>query len=106
MAKRFLAIVFVACFLAITPYQVRAHGGGLDRYGCHRETATGGYHCHQDRKQREDTKKALIILGGLAGVLVIFFALRRPTPDPLMEKGVRFVPAQGDSVGAFWEVRF
>lgn len=24
-----------------------AHGGGLDRYGCHKETKTGGYHCHR-----------------------------------------------------------
>lgn len=24
-----------------------SHGGGLDRYGCHKETKTGGYHCHR-----------------------------------------------------------
>ncbi len=24
-----------------------AHGGGLNRYGCHNERATGGYHCHR-----------------------------------------------------------
>lgn len=23
-----------------------AHSGGLNRQGCHNETATGGYHCH------------------------------------------------------------
>lgn len=24
-----------------------SHGGGLDKHGCHRETKTGGYHCHR-----------------------------------------------------------
>jgi len=23
-----------------------AHGGGLDRYGCHNNRKEGGYHCH------------------------------------------------------------
>ncbi|PSH69545.1 YHYH domain-containing protein [Phyllobacterium brassicacearum] len=23
-----------------------AHGGGLNRQGCHNDNATGGYHCH------------------------------------------------------------
>ena len=27
--------------------QLSSHGGGLDRYGCHNETKTGGYHCHR-----------------------------------------------------------
>jgi len=24
-----------------------AHGGGLDRYGCHRDNKAGNYHCHR-----------------------------------------------------------
>ena len=24
-----------------------AHGGGLDSYGCHRDTKAGSYHCHR-----------------------------------------------------------
>jgi hypothetical protein len=24
-----------------------AHGGGLDRYGCHNDRKAGGYHCHR-----------------------------------------------------------
>ena len=27
--------------------EIFSHGGGLDRYGCHKETKTGGYHCHR-----------------------------------------------------------
>ncbi len=50
-AKRVCA-VFVAAsvgaFLALVdgPDPVKAHSGGTDVYGCHRETATGTYHCH------------------------------------------------------------
>jgi hypothetical protein len=24
-----------------------AHGGGLDKYGCHNDRKHGGYHCHR-----------------------------------------------------------
>jgi len=30
-----------------TPMMVQAHGGGLDRYGCHHNRKQGGYHCHR-----------------------------------------------------------
>ena len=26
---------------------IAAHGGGLNKQGCHNETRTGGYHCHR-----------------------------------------------------------
>lgn len=41
----------LAAFMALTliPSVLSAHGGGLNRDGCHRETATGGYHCHRDK---------------------------------------------------------
>ena len=26
-----------------------SHGGGLNKYGCHNETKTGGYHCHRSQ---------------------------------------------------------
>jgi hypothetical protein len=31
----------------INPQAVIAHGGGLDRYGCHRDNKAGNYHCHR-----------------------------------------------------------
>lgn len=24
-----------------------SHGGGLDKYGCHKDHKTGDYHCHR-----------------------------------------------------------
>lgn len=29
-----------------------AHGGGLNRYGCHNDNIHGGYHCHRGSSQR------------------------------------------------------
>jgi hypothetical protein len=29
-----------------TPF-LYAHGGGLDKYGCHNNRKVGNYHCHQ-----------------------------------------------------------
>jgi len=31
----------------INAQSVIAHGGGLDRYGCHRGNKVGSYHCHR-----------------------------------------------------------
>ena len=42
--KTVTAIATVAALLRPSP--LLAHGGGLGRNDCHRETATEGYHCH------------------------------------------------------------
>lgn len=31
----------------LAPGTVHAHGGGLDRHGCHNDRKNGGYHCHR-----------------------------------------------------------
>lgn len=40
--KKAVAAVLVAVF-AVAAY---AHGGGLDKKGCHHDRKTGTYHCH------------------------------------------------------------
>ena len=40
--KYFFSLIFFTFSCALF-----SHGGGLDRYGCHKETKTGGYHCHR-----------------------------------------------------------
>ena len=44
-----LIVAACAAFLLVSlvPREAFAHGGGLNKDGCHRETATGGYHCHR-----------------------------------------------------------
>jgi hypothetical protein len=48
---RILVVLVAAALLAIvmsrTSAPVVAHGGGLDRYGCHRDNKAGNYHCHR-----------------------------------------------------------
>ena len=46
-----IGLVILLCFafvasLALTERLI-AHGGGLDRYGCHRNNKAGNYHCHR-----------------------------------------------------------
>lgn len=33
--------------MTVMPAAVHAHGGGLDRNGCHHDRRKGGYHCHR-----------------------------------------------------------
>jgi hypothetical protein len=37
-------VLFLALFLAASA--AHAHGGGVNKDGCHHERKTGGYHCH------------------------------------------------------------
>jgi hypothetical protein len=39
--KILVAVIFA--FICSVAY---AHGGGLDRKGCHHDRKNGGYHCH------------------------------------------------------------
>ncbi|MBX4895430.1 MULTISPECIES: YHYH domain-containing protein [Rhizobium] len=39
-------IALAATVLALSSASVFAHGGGLDRNGCHTNHKTGDYHCH------------------------------------------------------------
>ena len=42
-----LTIAALATLIAIIGAgQAFAHGGGLDRNGCHHDRKHGGYHCH------------------------------------------------------------
>lgn len=52
-----------------------AHSGGLDQYGCHHDTATGGYHCH-DEEDDIDWALLLAVLGGVIvlGVVVAYIS--------------------------------
>ncbi len=39
--------VSVMAFLGPNGTRAEAHGGGLDRYGCHNDRKAGTYHCHR-----------------------------------------------------------
>lgn len=46
-ADRVISFSALAAVLLLAATTALAHGGGLDRYGCHNNRKTGGYHCHR-----------------------------------------------------------
>lgn len=66
--KQISTVTLLAFALTVLSPSVYAHGGGLDSSGCHNETATGGYHCHQEEKAK-DTQYAVAGLILLAVLL-------------------------------------
>ena len=96
--KRTLAVVFMACFLAATPYQVGAHVGGPERRGCHRDIATGEPHCHRSSKDSRDAFiGALVVMGAILGLGLVVLLLRRDAPvfGPSHTTGLSLVPTAG-----------
>ncbi len=96
--KRTLAVVFVACFLAATPCHVGAHVGGPDARGCHRDIATGEFHCHRSSKESRDAFiGALIGMGVILGLGLVVLVLRRPAPvsGPSHTTGLSLAPTGG-----------
>ncbi|MFA6029188.1 MAG: thermonuclease family protein [Elusimicrobiota bacterium] len=50
-------LLLAGLFLCV-PLGVRAHPGGVDAEGCHRESATGQRHCHPERAKGAAAKPA------------------------------------------------
>ena len=82
MRRKIIAGVAVACLLLPYAGEAWSHGGGLDRYGCHNETATGGYHCHRDDDDKIDDGTAWAIVGGLALGLLVLYWLKQNNKHP------------------------
>lgn len=38
--------ILASLLLAVFSLTAQAHGGGLDKNGCHHDRKTGTYHCH------------------------------------------------------------
>jgi hypothetical protein len=53
-----LNLIFLSVLLCI-PSGVFAHGGGLNKYGCHNNRSTGDYHCHRNagKSPKDSVKK-------------------------------------------------
>ena len=78
--QRPVAILLALVLFAFLATDALAHGGGLDRYGCHRETATGGYHCHQDDEEDVDWGVVAGVLGGLVALALVLRWLQPDNP--------------------------
>ena len=125
--QRPIAIMLSFVLFAFLATEALAHGGGLDRYGCHRETATGGYHCHNDEEEVDWG----LVAGVVGGLITLVFVLRWLQPDnptyglqlsvdadgttdigyPIGNShqiGIRSIPStEGDNTAlTYWRLRF
>ena len=63
--KVYLFIIYI-CFFFLWQLEALAHGGGLNKEGCHNNRKTGDYHCHREKKNSIDEvslKEQEIIVG-------------------------------------------
>jgi endonuclease YncB( thermonuclease family) len=47
-----IKLSILSLILALVPAAAHAHGGGLNKEGCHNNRQTGDYHCHRGAKAR------------------------------------------------------
>lgn len=80
------ALVFA--YLSIfAPFSAYGHGGGVNSYGCHYETATTAYHCHQGPLSGQ-------LFSSESGMITAYNdAVGNPKPDPGSGTPGSFAPA-------------
>lgn len=89
MRKTILALG-VMFGLMLPQQQAAAHGGGLDSSGCHNETATGGYHCHRDKKDDFDWAMVGAVAGGVLALWLLVEWL--DDDENALASGLQLVP--------------
>ena len=97
--KRAVSMLTAACLLLLPLHEAMAHGGGTDRYGCHRDSRTNTRHCHE---KEEDVNWLLV--GGVLGGLVVLGLAAQWLKDDDTSSTVQLVPhfdeENGLSLGA------
>jgi endonuclease YncB( thermonuclease family) len=63
-------LLFSTCFL-FSSFAAHAHGGGLNKDGCHNNRKTGDYHCHRGNKStpRFRSPKPLPVFSGIPKIV-------------------------------------
>ena len=94
MRRHLTVLATIAALL--WPGLLLAHGGGLDRYGCHQQTSTGGYHCHGKKEDDEvDWDTIAAVVGGLAVFGLVIYWL--DDDDMGLAQPLRLAPYFSDS---------
>ncbi|MCY4592542.1 MAG: YHYH domain-containing protein [Alphaproteobacteria bacterium] len=86
--RRSILAAFVVSLLL--PSVLLAHGGGLNQDGCHRETATGGYHCH--REEEDDDVNWGVMAGVAGGLLALWIIVEWAKSYTNLAQPVQIVP--------------
>ena len=60
--------IFFTTILLIFTGISSAHGGGLNKQGCHNETKTGGYHCHRSQGSMPSTSTKKSYVNPISGL--------------------------------------
>ena len=90
--KHLIVVASVALLLvSLAPREAFAHGGGLNKDGCHNETATGSYHCHRGGGGSDvDWETVGAVVGGLIVAWLLIKAFQ--TDDASRGNGLRLAP--------------
>ncbi len=113
MTNRTISVLAAGLMFLLPVGEAVAHGGGLDRHGCHRETATGGYHCH--RSNKNDTNTLLYVAGGLIVVGIVAWLVLKDRDSANWTSEIAEQPDWGfktkhrrnDSYfGTYWNLQF
>lgn len=78
-----LRSIVIALAVCLTPIAGLAHGGGLDKNGCHTNRKTGDYHCHGTQPARPVVSPAAGSSRSSTGTLAV-----SPTPTIKVTRGL------------------
>lgn len=75
---KLLPTILIALFPASILGSAWAHGGGLNKEGCHTNRKTGDYHCH---RSQDDTPAPRSTYAAAHQATHLSGAINRPSPD-------------------------
>jgi hypothetical protein len=58
---------FALAVVVLSPALALAHGGGLDKHGCHHDKKAGDYHCHKGEHKGMSFKNEGEMMAGKSG---------------------------------------
>jgi hypothetical protein len=59
---------FALAVVVLTPALALAHGGGVDKHGCHHDKKAGDYHCHKGDHKGMAFKSEADMMAGKKGM--------------------------------------
>ena len=73
MTRKSICVLTLACVLLFPLHRALAHSGGTDRHGCHHNSRTGDYHCHNAKDEKDNVGWAVV--GGVAAGALLLWLL-------------------------------
>lgn len=83
-----------------------AHGGGTDQYGCHTNSRTGVYHCHNSKDENSINWEAVGILTGVAVLVWLAVDWMKPGETPVSLQVTQDEATGDPRAGVYWKLEF